>query len=318
MTSSTRSRAGVAAAALALFGCAGAPQLPPGLPAVELTAVPFFPQTDYQCGPAALATLLKHAGADVDADALAPEVYAPGLRGSLQPELLGATRRHGFIPYVIEPEPRALAAELVARRPVLVLQNLGVERVPVWHYAVVVGLAGDEVVLRSGTEERRIETGSRFLREWQRGSNWGFVALAPGELPETATAGGYIRALAGAEPMLGAAAAERGYRAALTRWPNDELVLFASAGQRYAAGDFREATALYRRLLAAAPDNAAARNNLANVLADRGCRDEALAEARAALAAVSATDELGAAVRDTVAELERAAAQAEGPGARCE
>ena len=318
MISSRRSKASIGAAALALFGCAGAPQLPPDVSVAELTAVPFFSQTDYQCGPAALATVLKNAGVDVDADALVPEVYAPGLRGSLQAELLGATRRHGFIPYVIEPEPSALAAELAARRPVLVLQNMGVQRVPVWHYAVVVGLSADEVILRSGTEERRIESGSRFLREWQRGSNWAFVALAPGELPASDAAGGYIRALAGAEPLRGAAASERSYRAALERWPSDELVLFASAGQRYAAGDLTEATALYRRLLAAAPQNAAARNNLANVLADRGCHDEALAEARAALAAVSPADELGAAVRDTVAELERATAQGGTPAARCE
>ena len=285
---------------------------------MELTAVPFFPQTEYQCGPAALATVLKHAGAEVDADALVPEVYAPGLRGSLQPELLGATRRHGFVPYVIEPNAGALVAELAARRPVLVLQNLVVERVPVWHYAVVVGLSGDDVILRSGKEERRIERASRFLREWQRGSNWAFVALKPGELPATERAGAYIRALAGAEPMLGAAAAERGYRAALERWPSDELVLFASAGQRHATGDLAEATALYRRLLAAAPQNAAAHNNLANVLAERGCRAEALAEAHAALSALSPTDELGATVRETVAELERAAAQASVPPARCE
>jgi hypothetical protein len=318
LTSSARYRGVTVAAALALFGCAGGPQLPSALPTVELTAVPFFPQTEYQCGPAALATVLKHAGADVDADALVPEIYAPGLRGSLQPELLGATRRHGFIPYVIEPDVRALAAELAARRPVLVLQNLGVDRVPVWHYAVVVGLSGDDVILRSGKEERRIERGQRFLREWQRGSNWAFVALKPGELPATDSAGAYVRALAGAEPMLGPAAAERGYRAALERWPGDELVLFALAGQRHAAGDLVEATALYRRLLAAAPQNAAARNNLANVLAERGCRAEALEEAHAALSALAPTDELGAAVRDTVAELERTAAQASVSSARCE
>jgi tetratricopeptide (TPR) repeat protein len=190
--------------------------------------------------------------------------------------------------------------------------------VPVWHYAVVVGLSGDDVILRSGKEERRIERGARFLREWQRGSSWAFVALQPGELPATNSAGGYIRALAGAEPMLAAAAAERGYRAALERWPSDELVLFAAAGQRHAAGDLAEATALYRRLLVAAPHNVAAHNNLANVLAERGCRTEALAEARAALAVLSPTDELGAAVRDTVAELERAAEQASAPPARCE
>jgi hypothetical protein len=315
LTSSTRSNVAALAAALMLSGCAGAPQLPRGTPAVELTAVPFFPQTDYQCGPAALATVLRHAGADLDADDLVPEVYAPGLRGSLQPELLGATRRHGFIPYVIEPDANALIAELSARRPVLVLQNLGVDRVPVWHYAVVIGVAGDEVILRSGTEERRIEQSKYFLRSWQRGSNWAFVALTPGDLPATATAGAYVRALAGAEPVLGAAAAERAYAAALERWPTDELVLFASAGQRHATGDLVGATTLYRRLLEASPQHAAGRNNLANVLAERGCHTDALAEARAALAALAPGDELAASVRDTVSEIERAASQ---PGARCE
>ncbi len=246
------------------------------------------------------------------------DVYAPGLRGSLQPELLGATRRHGFIPYVIEPEAEALGAELAAQRPVLVLQNLGLDRVPVWHYAVVVGFDGGDVILRSGTEQRRIEQGPRFLRSWQRGANWAFVALPPGELPATAKSGAYVRALAGAEPLLGAAAAERSYRAALERWPGDELVLFAAAGQRHAAGDLGGATTLYRQLLAAAPQHAAARNNLANVLAERGCAADALAEARAALAALSPGDELRGAVLDTVAELERAAAGAAEPTARCE
>jgi hypothetical protein len=298
--------------AFVVAGCASAPQLPAGLPAVELTAVPFFPQTEYQCGPAALATVLAHAGASVDADDLVQDVYAPGLRGSLQPELLGATRRHGFIPYVLEPDAGALAAELAARRPVLVLQNLGIDRVPVWHYAVVVGLAGDEVILRSGTEQRRIERDSRFLRSWQRGANWAFVALPPGELPASATPAAYVRAVAGAEPLLDAAAAESSYRAALERWPEDELVLFAAAGQRYAAGDLLEATALYRDLLEVAPQHAAARNNLANVLAERGCPIEAVAEARAALATLPPADPLGDAVRDTLTELERAAAS---PGA---
>ena len=219
---------------------------------------------------------------------LVPEVYVEGLRGSLQPELLGATRRHGFIPVRDRsPRPSALVAELAARRPVLVLQNLGVPRVPVWHYAVVVGIDGDDVILRSGTEQRRVERGARFLRSWQRGSNWAFVAVEPGELPATATAGAYVRALAGAEPLLDAAAAERSYRAALERWPSDELVLFAAAGQRLRAGDLAGATALYRQLLAAAPQHAAARNNLANALAARGCHTEALAEARTALAALA-------------------------------
>jgi predicted double-glycine peptidase len=316
LISSTRSSAALLIVALLAAGCAGAPQLPPAL-AVELTAVPFFPQTDYQCGPAALATVLAHAGADVDAEGLVREVYVEALRGSLQPELLGATRRHGFIPYVIAPEPSALVAELEARRPVLVLQNLGFERTPIWHYAVVVGAAADNVILRSGTQQRRVERSSRFLRSWQRGDNWAFVALTPGELPATANAATYVRALAGAEPLLEAASAERGYLAALERWPGDELVLFAAAGQRHAVGDLTGATTFYRRLLTTAPQHAVARNNLANVLAARGCHAEALAEARRALADVAPADELAAAIRDTLAGIEGVDPSA-APAATCE
>jgi hypothetical protein len=48
-----------------LIGCAGLrqmqmPQLPDNLPsAFELEAVPFYPQEDYQCGPATLAMALS-------------------------------------------------------------------------------------------------------------------------------------------------------------------------------------------------------------------------------------------------------------------
>lgn len=309
MTSSTGFSALLAATALLLGGCATAPRELPAVAApIELTTVPFFPQTAYQCGPAALATVLAYAGAAVNAETLVPEVYIEGLKGSLQPELLGATRRHGFIPYVLPPEPAALLAELESGRPVLVLQNLGVPRVPVWHYAVVVGTDGESMILRSGTEERRRERSSRFLRSWQRGDNWAFVAVEPGELPVSATAPGYVRALAGAEPLLSATAAGAAYDAALGRWPSDELVLFAAAGHKLATQDFDGATTLYRRVLAADPAHSAARNNLANVLEARGCHAEALREARTALAGVAPGDELYEPIRSTVAEIEAAAA----------
>lgn len=284
--------------------------LPRGSPPLELTSVPFFPQTEYQCGPAALATVLVESGVRTSADDLVAEVYVEGLRGSLQPEMLAATRRHARIPYVLEPEPAALAAELAAGRPVLVLQNLGLPRVPVWHYAVVVGIDGESVILRSGTEERRVERTGRFLRSWERGARWAFVALQPGTLPASAAAGPYVRALAGAERFLPAAAADAALASALERWPDDELVLFAAAGRRLGERDWPAATDLYRRLLERAPANAAARNNLANVLAEQGCYAAALAEARAALAATRPDDALYAAIADTVSTVEAAAARA--------
>jgi hypothetical protein len=274
--------------------------------------VPFFPQTEYQCGPAALATLLASAGAAVTADQLVPEVYVEGLHGSLQAELLAATRRHGLIPYVLAPGSEALLAEIAAGRPVLVLQNLGLPRVPVWHYAVVVGYDAerDAIVLRSGTEQRRLERSRRFLRSWQGGDEWAFVAVEPGALPATATADAYVRALVDAERLLPARGTDAAFTAALTHWPDDELVLFSAANRRLRTHDAAEAAALYHRLLALDPKHAAARNNLANALADEGCYAQALVEARAARSAVVTGDASYAAIDDTVATLERAAAGA--------
>ncbi|MCW3478572.1 hypothetical protein OL229_03185 [Neisseriaceae bacterium JH1-16] len=87
---------------LLLVGCASTPQTaalltrrPSDLPArVELTEVPFFPQDAYQCGPAALATVLVHAGVVTTPTELTPQLYLPERQGTLQAELLGATRRH--------------------------------------------------------------------------------------------------------------------------------------------------------------------------------------------------------------------------------
>ena len=71
--------------------------LPPGIPEkVELAETPFFSQQRYQCGPAALATVLNAAGVKVTDEELVPEVYLPTREGSLQVEMLAATRRHGW------------------------------------------------------------------------------------------------------------------------------------------------------------------------------------------------------------------------------
>jgi hypothetical protein len=302
---SRRLRAFLAASSWLLGGCAANAPLPTGVEPIELEDVPFFPQTEYQCGPAALATILAHQGVPVDAEDLVGAVYVEGLQGSLQPELLGATRRNGLIPYVLEPESSALFAELAAGRPVLILQNLGIERAPVWHYAVVVGFDrdGGRVILRSGIEYRRLERIGRFLRSWQRGEHWAFVALRPGEIPATATPARYVRALAGAEPLLPASDTHAAYQTALAAWPNDELVLFAAAARKHAERDLESATTLYRQLLTLAPEHAAARNNLANVLAEQGCYEQALSEARAALESIDPGSELYTAISDTLASV---------------
>lgn len=305
-----------------LGGCAVQPSAFTNAESLELESVPFFAQTEYDCGPAALATVLVHEGIAVAPDDLAPAVYVEGLRGSLQAELLAATRRHGLIPYPIEPSAEALIAALADERPVLVLQNLGFARAPVWHYAVVVGFDAERgrVVLRSGEERRRTERAARFLRSWRLADYWGFVATEPGAIAAGATPARYLRALVDAERTLPAAALERAHEAALAHWPGEPLVALAAANFAQSRARWHDAIVLYRRVLAATPGDAVARNNLAHALFEAGCREAALGEARAALAATAPGDRFRAAIEDTVADLETrrpaAAAAVEAPACR--
>lgn len=295
---------------LALSACALQGPRPELYPVAELSNVPFFPQTDYDCGPAALATILNDAGVSVSVAELIDAVYIEGLRGSLQVELLAATRREGLIPVPVGESAEDLLAEVDSGRPVLVMQNLAFARVPVWHYAVVVGYTAerDRFILRSGAEPRRLQRESRFLRSWRNADHWGFVAVQPGEIPASATADAYMRALLGASGQLDSAGASLAYDAALGRWPNDPTVLFLAAVREHSLDNLAPAASLYRRLLARDAAHAAGRNNLANVLLAQGCIESAAREAQIALDTQGPDGDFAAAIRVTIDEIESAQA----------
>jgi len=105
---------------------------PDDLPArVELQAVPYYAQEEHQCGPASLAMAMRATGLDVTPDQLAPQVYLPGREGSLQIEMMAATRRHGLVAYELAPSLADLLSEVAAGNAPVVLQNLAFNWYPV-------------------------------------------------------------------------------------------------------------------------------------------------------------------------------------------
>jgi len=166
----------------------------------ELPSVPFYPQKDYQCGPAALAMVLKWSGISTSPELLIPEVYTPSRKGSLQSAMIAATRRHSRVAYPIS-GPDAMLAELGAGHPIIVLQNLGLSWYPVWHYAVVVGYDLDEstVILHSGPDPGKRIPLKAFHKTWARSDYWGLLVLPPTRIPATATEHAYVSAVLGLE-----------------------------------------------------------------------------------------------------------------------
>ncbi|WP_290649790.1 PA2778 family cysteine peptidase [Aquisalimonas sp.] len=251
----------------------------------ELTEVPFHPQDAYQCGPAALATIMNTAGVDIDADALKPEVYLPDRRGSLQPELLAAARRQGLVAYAHAPSFANLLREVDGGNPVLVLQNLGLTAIPIWHYAVVVGFDWDAatVILRSGTTERQVLSFERFERSWRDGGYWAMTVHAPGDMPATVDEGRYLRAVTAMEDTA-PEAARAAYQAAASAWPENGIPHLGMGNLAYRQSAFSVAKQHYRQAVRYAPESPAVHHNLAWALLRLERYEEALAHAREAAA----------------------------------
>jgi len=275
-------------------GCAGlAPQtdtlkqqIPADLPSfAEVRPVPFFPQEEYHCGPAALAMALNASGVPVTPTALVDQVYLPGRQGSLQVEMLAAARRNGRVAYLLEPDLTAVLREVADGTPVIAFENLGILFYPIWHYSVVVGydLPRDQIIRHSGKHERAPGPIPLFEFFWKKEGRWAMVAMPPERVPATATEQRYAEAVVALEKAGQARNARIAYESMLKRWPTNLAAYMGAGNTSYALGDIEVAESWFRRAAKNHPDSVPALNNLAQTLLERGKLDEARATAERAV-----------------------------------
>jgi tetratricopeptide (TPR) repeat protein len=259
---------------------------PPGLAlSASIAAVPYFAQTAHHCGPAALAMALNSAGAAVTPEQLTGQVYLPGRQGSLQLEMLAAARRNGMVAYVLEPELAHILLEINAGTPVITLENHGVALYPQWHYAVATGfdLHRSELIRHSGAVRDQRMPLSVFEYFWRAAGRWAMVAVPPERIPATATELRYADAVIALEKTGQAQRAGVAYDAMLKRWPANLLALMGRGNTAYALGDLARAEASFRQATLAHANTAAAHNNLAQTLLERGRLEEAHSSAQRAV-----------------------------------
>lgn len=150
---------------LACFSRGGLPDpLPPN--SHVLQGVPFVPQSQGDCGPAALTMLLKFLGEDVDEDEISKATRLPGEDLTTAFDLEGFARGRGLSVRSGPGNLDSLKNTLREGKPIIVLLSR--------HFAVVIGYLddGEKLILHSGGQKQAIVGKERFLRAWEEESRW--------------------------------------------------------------------------------------------------------------------------------------------------
>lgn len=263
--------------------------------------VPFYPQEDHYCGPASLAMMLSWAGIPATQEAIAEQVYTPDKEGSFPTDILAGARRNGALAVKVS-SLRDLLGEIAAGHPVLVFQNLGFQLWPQWHFAVAFeyNLEQDQLVLHSGTQERRVTNLNAFEQTWRRGDYWAITVTQPDELPATASVVEILKGAAGLERSDQLQAAATAYQTISKRWPENLAARMGHGNVMYARKNYAAAVSSYKAAIERDAEYAPAWNNLAYALAALQRREEAI---RAAERAVALSEGKNPNYQDTLREM---------------
>ena len=251
----------------------------------EILDVPFFPQEEYYCGPTTLAEILNFYGIKTEAELIAPSLFIPERRGSLQIEMVSSARQYGLLSYAGTTTFEQLLSLVSEDIPVIVLQNLGTSWYPRWHYALVIGydLHDETVLLHTGLSQRRTVSMELFENTWRRGKYWMLAAFPPQRTSKYLDPFLYVRA---AQDLMGVAKTEASLTAlesAAVQW-SDYWLPYLLLGNYYMNAEPELALSWYERGAEAGSQVPSYLNNYAYALLRNGQDREALETIQKALA----------------------------------
>ena len=229
----------LAAGFMLLMGCQATPQadrlrqegfvsLPPSH---TIDTVPFSKQQQFYCGPTTLSEVFGYYGVDATPKDIAPKLFIPNKEGSLQLEMVSATRQYGFLPYTERGTLSTIMALVSDNIPIIVFQNLSIQILPQWHYAVVIGFNSQKgtVTLHTGVTENHEMSLELFERTWGRGNYW-YMAPVPSSVSSNSmSAYTYVSAAYDMMKVGSTETAIQFLEAATKQWPSYWLSYFLLA-----------------------------------------------------------------------------------------
>jgi predicted double-glycine peptidase len=134
--------------------------------------VPFFAQSNFQCGPSSLAGILNYYGKNISPSQIAEQIFKEKVKGTLSIDIVLYTRNQGFIAEWYRGGLQDLIENIDNRIPLLVMIDIGLGPVQKPHYLVVVGYEPKGVIVNSGAHQHQIIPWNRFQNQWNRLNFW--------------------------------------------------------------------------------------------------------------------------------------------------
>lgn len=149
-----------------------------------IEGVPFFPQDELMCGPAALAGVIGFYGRGEGMAAVAQSVYREKLRGTLPIDLVIYAKEKGFEALFYKGSMEDLRDKVSRDAPLIIFLNLGYDFYPVGHYIVVTGYneKARAVVANSGMEKDKAYSYDYINDAWAK-TGYSTLLIRPGGKP---------------------------------------------------------------------------------------------------------------------------------------
>jgi len=155
-----------------LWGCAGPSPMRSPKTVRTVEGIPFFPQEEYQCGPASLAGVLNYHGLRITPAEIAAEIFSRQARGTLNMDMVFYAQRKGMKADQYAGTPEDLRRSLDSQRPVIVLIDLGFWVYQNHHFMVAVGYDERNLVVNSGKEEHKFISWEALVKSWEKTKFW--------------------------------------------------------------------------------------------------------------------------------------------------
>ena len=137
--------------------------------------VPFYPQKAYQCGPAAMASVMSYWGRHDSPKTIAAEMFSETARGSLTLDMYLYATENGFEAKQGGASVEEIRHRVDSREPVIVLVDNGFWVVRIGHYLVVVGYSDDGFFVHDGYKGNTFISFGDFEKKWSRTGRWALI-----------------------------------------------------------------------------------------------------------------------------------------------